>query len=201
MKVAATTTHEESAAQLAATTGETHAVVEQAVQPSGIAGGLQALGLDGKLLAAQLINFFILFFLLRKFLYGPLVGLLEKRRLQIEQSVKQAEEIEQQHAEFTVEHQKRLEKAKAEAAAIVNEAKQAADALRQEQLAATQTETDKMLRQAKEDIGRQKEQLLDELKQEVGALVVTTTAKVIGKHLDRDAEERLLKEAINEVKR
>ena len=61
-------------------------------EPSGIA----ALGIDLKILIAQLVNFLLLYFLLSKFAFGPLGKILEERRKRIEESEKRAQEIEQE---------------------------------------------------------------------------------------------------------
>lgn len=185
-------------AYAAETSHETTAATEES---GGIAAGAQALGINGPALAAQILNFFILLFLLQRFLYRPLVGLLEKRRHQIETSLQQAEEMERRHAEFQVEHEARLTESKAEAAAIIEKATQAANQLRQETLATATAEADKLLVRTHEEIARQKEQLLQDLKQEVGSLVVAATAKVLGKNIDTDAQQQLVKEALAEVKK
>jgi F-type H+-transporting ATPase subunit b len=59
---------------------------------------LHEFGVQPILLLAQIVNFAILFFLLRKFLYGPLLKILEQRRNTIKESLKNAEKIEKQLA-------------------------------------------------------------------------------------------------------
>ena len=167
---------------------------------SGIAGGLKALGVDGKLLAAQILNFIILVIILRKFLYQPLLGLMEKRRLQIEESQKKAEEVEKRYAEFQIEHVRRIEESKAEATALIEKAKTAAESLRQDMLAATQAESDKLLERTKAEIERQKESMLAELKHEIGGLVITVASKLLGREIDPKTETKFIEEAIREVK-
>lgn len=184
---------------------ESEAVHETAVtttehESGGIAAGAQALGLNGVALAGQIVNFLILLFLLQRFLYRPLVGLLEKRRQEIETSVKQAAEMEERYADFQLEHEKRLTDAKAESAAIIERAKTAAEELRQETLAVTQKETETLLRRTQEEIARQKEQMMTELKGEIGSMVVLATSKVIGKQLDEKTQQELIKQALAEVK-
>src|SRR3989344_888148 len=85
----------------------TTSVSHEVETPSGLAAGAQALGIDGKLLTAKIVNFIILVFVLRKFVYQPLLGLLEKRRQTIEERMKKAEEIETRFSAFKEEHKKR----------------------------------------------------------------------------------------------
>jgi len=55
---------------------------------------LSSLGIDLKILLAQLVNFGILIFLLSKFLYKPVLKMLDQRKKKIAESIKKAEEIE-----------------------------------------------------------------------------------------------------------
>ncbi len=184
----------------ASSTADAHTIaLTTQAKPTGIAAGLEALGLDGKLLAAQIVNFIILLLILRKFLYKPLVGMLEKRRETIESGMNKAEEIEKRYADFQVDHAKRIEESKAESASMIEQAKQAAEAMRQDTLAKTQAESEALLARAKDEIDRSKEKMLQELKQEVGSLVITLTSKVIGKTLGKDEQDKLVKEAMSEV--
>lgn len=206
MKIAAETTEHTSDAVIPAVNQpvvidqqHSSAATVHIEQPSGIAAGVQALGLDGKLLAAQIINFVILALVLRQFVYKPLMGLLEKRRQTIEQSLTKAEEIEKQSALFSVEHQKRIEASKAEAAAMIDNAKKATDEMRAEIQTQAQADADRILSKAREEIANQKETMLIELKQEVGALVVSATAKILGKELDAKTQSKLIDEAVKEA--
>lgn len=182
---------------------ETHTTQEVAghtEESGGIAAGAKSLGLNGASLAAQIINFLILWFLLQRFVYRPLVGLLEKRRETIEQSVKQAEEMDKRFTDFQTEHQQRMNESKEEAAAIIEKAKKAAEDLRQETLTETQAESERLLGRTYEEIERQKEQMMAELRQEVGTLVVSATSKILNKEIDPETQQRLIKEALAEVK-
>lgn len=204
--VAAAATDSQPAAEgvPATNSAETHAttaVSDTHAEEGGIAAGLKAIGLDGKLLIAQIINFVILLLLLRRFLYKPLVGLLEQRRETIEKSQKQAAEIEKRFADFQIEHQQRIEESKQEAVALVAKAKEAAESLRQETLKSTQAEAEKLLTRANQEISSQKEKMLKEAKSEIGQLVIAATEKILGQTMTKDTQEKLLKEALEGAKK
>lgn len=168
-------------------------------EASGIGAGLAALGIDGKLLAAQIVNFIVLLLILRKFVYGPLMKLLDKRREQIETNMKQAKEVEERYQSFQVEHAERIKESKAESATILNDAKRAAEVLKAETLAATQQEADKLLARTQDEIARQKEQMFADLKKEVGSLVIVAAEKILGKEIDAKTQAKLIDEAAGEV--
>lgn len=180
-------------------THETTASTEQTTEASGIAAGIQALGIDGRLLTAQIVNFIILLLILRKFLYGPLVSFMETRRQGIEASLKKADEIEEKHKEFQIEHEKQINDAKVEAAEMIADAKAAAEGIRQETLATTQAESEKMLAKAAIEIEEQKTKLLKELKHEVGALVVAATGKIVSEQTADKLDNDTIDAAIRKV--
>lgn len=188
--------HETTAETVEMTTTQAH----EAAASGGVSGGLQALGLDGKLLAAQIVNFIVLLLILRQFVYKPLMALLEKRRTDIETGLKQADEIKERYQEFQVEHAQRIEESKTEASAVIEKAKQAAEELRNEMLAATKAETEKMLTRTHDEIAREKDKMLGEVKQEVGRLVIAATEKIISKEIDEKIQDRLIDEVVDEVK-
>jgi F-type H+-transporting ATPase subunit b len=181
---------------------ETASHTEATTEVAGASGGgIQSLGIDAKLLAAQIINFVILLLILRQFVYKPLMAILEKRRLDIERSLKQAEETEHRSQAMQVEHVQQIEKTKAEATAIIEKAKQAAEVMRVEMLEASRQESEKILARAQEEISRQKDKMLSEAKQDIGALVIAATEKIISKEIDASVQERLVAEAINGLKK
>jgi F-type H+-transporting ATPase subunit b len=165
----------------------------------GIGAGAEALGLDGRLLAAQIINFIILVLILRKFLYGPIVTLLEQRRKTIEESQQKAKEMEKRYAAFEVEYKQRLDETKKEAKAILDQARTTAQALRAESVAQTQTQTEKMIEKAKHDITNEKEKVMTDIQKEMGALVVAAVKKVIGESVNPELNNTMIEKAIREV--
>src|SRR5512136_1154217 len=84
---------------------------------------LQKLGIDFKVLIAQIINFGILFFILKHFLYKPILNGLDKRKKRIKESLEKAAEIEKRSAESEKEYNERMLKANQEATVIVEKAR------------------------------------------------------------------------------
>ncbi len=178
-----------------------NAVTTSTEQSSGgIAAGVKALGLDGRLLGAQIVNFLILLVILRYFLYRPIVALLNKRRETIESSLRKAEEIEERYKKFEIEHAEQLTEAKTEVAEMLAQAKAAAEEIRQSTILKTQDEVERLLRKAELDIDQRKTQMLADLKHEIGSLVVAVSRKVIGSEVNESAEQKLIEQALKEVR-
>jgi F-type H+-transporting ATPase subunit b len=143
---------------------------------------------------AQVISFLIVAGLLYKFAYKPILSVLEERRRRIAESLENAEKIKQELANAQVKAQELLNQAGAQGNKLIEEARQsAAKVLEQEtqKAVATANEIMSKARQASEaELVRMK----SELRREVGRLVVSTTAKVTGKGLTADDQQRLADE-------
>src|SRR6266568_4012769 len=152
-------------------------------------------GWDPKLFFSQVISLIIVAYLLKRFAYKPILGVLEQRRQQIAQAHLNAEKIKQQLAEAEQRHAEILAKANAEAQKMIEEARASAshlaDRKQQEAIAAAE----QILAKAREAGAIEHERTMTQLKRELGRLVVDTTAKVTGKVLTPDDQRRLQEEA------
>lgn len=152
-------------------------------------------GWDPKLFFSQVISFIIVAYLLKRFAYKPILGVLEQRRQQIAQANLNAEKIKQQLAEAEQRYSEVLAKANAEAQKMIEEARTSAshlaDRKQQEAIAAAE----QIVAKAREASVIEHERTMAQLKRELGRLVVDTTAKVTGKVLTTDDQRRLQEEA------
>lgn len=159
---------------------------------------LHKLGIDWRLIIAQMVNFFILLGLLYKFVYKPLLKMLEERRERVEKSIDQAKQIEANMARATRERQEEIAKARAESGRIVEEAKLAATAYRNKLIVEAQAEAEKIVKQAQSILATEKSAMLAEAKTELADLVVATTEKVLRgamtETINRQYVEKTLKE-------
>src|SRR5437762_8632215 len=156
-------------------------------------------GWDPKLFFSQVISFIIVAYLLKRFAYKPILGVLEQRRQQIADAQLNAEKIKQQLAEAEQRHAEILAKANAQAQKMIDEARESADhvAERKEQEAIAAAE--QIIAKAREASVIEHEKTMAELKRELGRLVVDTTAKVTGKVLTADDQRRLQEEASRQI--
>lgn len=155
----------------------------------------ETFGWNPTLFASQVISFCVVAFLLYKFAYGPILKVLDERRHKIAESLANAEKIKTELANAQAKSQEILTKASAEANKHIEEARQAAAKVfetESQKAIATANDIIAKARQASEaELARMKA----ELRREVGRLVVQTTAKVAGKVLSPDDQQRLADEA------
>jgi F-type H+-transporting ATPase subunit b len=151
------------------------------------------------LFLSQVISFTIVALLLRKFAYQPILKVLHERRDRIEQSLRNAERVKQQLAEAEKRYAEILSKANADAQKMIDEARQSAGALasRKEQEAIAAAE--QIIAKAREAAALEHERTMQQLKHELGRLVVETTAKVTGKVLSSDDQRRLQEETARQL--
>ncbi len=160
---------------------------------------LDNLGVDGPKLIAQLINFGIVLLVLWKFAYKPVLEMLETRRQKIAQSMDEAEQIKTELAETQAERDKVMVTANQKAEKLIADAKEAAKQVGEAEGQRAVKQAEEIIRKAREATEVDRERMLSELKAEIGRLVVETTAKVSGKVLTAEDQQRLIDETNKEL--
>jgi F-type H+-transporting ATPase subunit b len=158
------------------------------------------LGIDWKLLIAQLVNFGILLYILNRFVFKPLLASLNARREQIVSSVKQNEEAEAKLKEAEALKEEVMAQARKEADSIIKGAEKNASKLKAEGLAETKKEAEKIIAQGKLQLENDRALLRTELKKEVGQLISLAVEKTVGDLVDTHAQKKLTDEAIEIIK-
>ena len=137
----------------------------------------------------MVITFGALFFILAKFAWKPILGMLNEREKTIADSLEQANKARAEMAALTSKNQDLLNQAKEERNAILHEAKEAADKLKNEMLAKAQQEVEAKIQTAFREIDIQKKAAITEVKNSVGLLALDIAEKVIRKDLKGNAEQ------------
>lgn len=145
------------------------------------ATGIAAIGVNGPLLAAQIVNFLLLLLILRAVLYKPLLGMLHKRRETIEAGMKAAEASQQQLAAASRETAEQLAAARAQAKQIVDEAKTQAQAVANDIKATASQEAEALLVRTRAQLTKEQEAIVAKAERELGDLIVRATERVVGR--------------------
>lgn len=160
---------------------------------------LNQFGINPLLLAAQVVNFLILLFILKKFLYGPILKVLEERRKRIEESLKNAESIEQKLAETNETIEKMVAKASTDAQKILDEAKKEIDLMKQEGKVQAEELSAQIIKRGEETVVTEMEKRQKEFMEGASTIVVAAVQKVIGKSLTKKEDLELVKKAIKDI--
>ena len=154
------------------------------------------LGIDWKLLIAQIVNFLVLLFILYKFAYGPILAMLEKRQKKIEKGLKDAEAAGKKLEESEERQKEILKRARHEAKEIVKKSRIKAEKSKSEIALVAKEQAEKIITDAKAEIEREKEKTIGEIKLEIGGLVVAAAEKMIGEKMDEKKDREMIEKAI-----
>ena len=170
-----------------------------AQEPGTLETITKTFGLHPALLVAQVINFFLVIFVLKKFAFGPIQAMLEQRKNRIAEGEEKLKRIERQLAESEETTAAAIAKANEEAQRLITEAKDSAAALSEAKAQEAVATAQGILAKAEAAAKAERAQIAAELKQEFGRLVTATTAQVTGKVLTADDQSRINSEALAKV--
>lgn len=148
---------------------------------------------------AQLVNFIIVALVLKKFAFGPVQDVLEKRRKRIEDGESKLAEVEAQIADSEKRTAEVIQEANERAKRLVEEAKESADALGEKKAQEATAAAQAIIAKAEEAAKAEHDKMKSDLKKEFGRLVTSTTAQVTGKVLNDDDQKRINEEALAKV--
>ena len=156
-------------------------------------------GFNTALFVSQLISFLIVAFLLHRFAYKPILRVLEERRKLIAQSLENAERIKQELAQTEAARQKIMADANAHANRLIEEARAAAAKVQEAETQRAISAAEGIIAKAREAAALDHQRMLQDLRKEIGQLVVRTTAQVAGKVLTLDDQKRLIEETNRQI--
>jgi len=156
-------------------------------------------GLNWPFFIAQLINFFLVIFVLKKFAFGPIQAMLEQRRQRIADGEDKLKRIEKQLADSEATTAAAIEEANAKAQALINEAKESASTFTEKKAQEAIASAQGILAKAEEQAKSDRVAMQADLKKEFGRLVAATTAGITGKILTEDDQKRINEEALSKV--
>ena len=141
------------------------------------------------LLVWTLLAFLIVFYILKKFAWKPILQTLNERETGIADAIASAEKIKIEMAQLKNENEALLQKAREERATLLKEAKEQSDKMIGEAKDKAKSEYDKILADAQQAIQQQKNAAITEVKNSVGSLVVEVATQVLRRELSNKAEQ------------
>ena len=157
-------------------------------------------GVDWPHLGAQIVSFGIVCGILYLLAYKPILQMLEARRQQIASGLANAEKIKAELARIEMSSAwKCWRRLSAEGKQLIDEARAAAARVQAEETRKAIAAAEQIVLRAHEAADRDRARMLAELKQEVGRLVVQTTATVTGKILTPEDHRRLAEETARQL--
>lgn len=148
-----------------------------------------------------LLAFLIVFFILKKFAWKPILSSLKERETTIADSLATAERVKAEMAQLKSENEALLAKAREERAQLLKEARDTKDRIIAEAKEQAKIEAGKIITDAQAAIQQQKMAALTDVKNQVGQLVIEVSEKVLRRELHNSSEqEGYIRQLTNEVK-
>lgn len=148
---------------------------------------------------AQVLTFLIVYLVLKKFAFGPILAMLEQRRQRIADGEAKLEKIAKDLAEAEANAAALIDKANAEAARLVKSANESAKALAERKQQDAVHEAAQIIAKAREAAQLEHDQVMSALKREFGRMVADATSRVTGKVLTSDDQARINQETVSQV--
>lgn len=161
---------------------------------------MEGLGINGPFLIAQIVNIVVLYVLLKRVLYAPVLNMLETRREKIRESLAAAETARAEAANRGRENEEIVAKAHVEARQIVQRAEESAKRREADILAKAQQEAGAVSERERQQIAYERQQAMSQLRDEVARLSLDIARRTVSASLiNESAHSRIVNEVLEEA--
>lgn len=157
---------------------------------------LGKVGFEWRMGLFNLINFGIVFLILKKYAFGPVMKTINERQDQINESANQILEAKTKLQMAEKKAQEIIDEAKVEANKVVEASHDAAKTQAETMTKNARTEIETLVAQAKKKIDSDREEMHDNLKRETVELVITVAEKILGQKLDGKSDEKFIEDIL-----
>lgn len=147
----------------------------------------------------SIVNFLVLLYLLRRFMWGPITATLDARAAKIREGLQMAEDAKAERLRMQAEVERLLGEARREATAIADRMTAAAEAAAAEVRTQARAEADRIREKGKADAVQLHDQALVQLRGEVAAMVVLAASRLLGREIDADQHRSLIEQSLTEA--
>lgn len=158
-------------------------------------------GVNPILLVAQIVNFLIIFVVLKKFLYKPVLEMIKTRQREIEKGLEDSEKAKLELEKAEAEEREILQKAQSKAEKILDQAKADAMEVRANAEESAKKDTESMIAQAKEQITQEAKSAEEKLTKNIGEIAISLLEKSVQGLFGKKEQDVLLKKAGEQLKK
>jgi len=153
---------------------------------------LENIGINGRLLSFQIINFLVLIFVLNKFLYKPVLRMIQNRQKEIDKGLKLAVDMQAKEERLAQDREKVLKKARAEAQVLLEQKKEEAVKVREKIIAEARQEKEAIVASGKREIEANRRDMEKKLEQDVLEIAYGMTEKILENVLTKKDQEVII---------
>jgi len=161
-------------------------------------GGFASLGINLPLLVVFIINFIVLFVLLRIFLYKPVLKMLDERAKRTKEAMELADATKKEYEQARAEVQKQIEKGRQEAQAIIAQAMQVGERLKEESRQEATKQAQVIVDRTRAELETERDKIIGDLRREFVDIAIAAAGKVIKETLDKEKHRKLIDETLQE---
>lgn len=145
-----------------------------------------------------LVTFLIVLIILKAKAWAPLIAALDKRESDIRESLNAAKKAREDTENITKDYEKMVQKAKKESAEIISASREAGEKVKTEIITEAKFNAKKIMTDNLDQIEREKNKVIGEIRQQVVELSVMAAEKIIGKTLEKDDHNKMIQDTIKE---
>lgn len=146
-----------------------------------------------------ILAFVLLYWLLNKYAFGKLFGIMEQRRQRVTEELEKAEADRKKAEQLLAEQTEALQSARKEAYEVLEKARQTSSQQADDMIREAREEASRLKQEAIREIENEKQKAVADLRSQVGELSVLIASKIIEKEVDAKAQEALIREHLEQA--
>lgn len=157
------------------------------------------MSVDGLRIFETIINLFILYFILKKFLFKPVNKVLTDREKEVSNTIARTKENEEKSKSLLLENEEMISKSKENGKAIIEDYKVKAENISSDIVSEAHNEANLIIERAKKEAEREKNKAKDEIKTQIVDLAVLMSSKALEESIDEEKQRKLIDDFISKV--
>lgn len=162
---------------------------------------IASLGINGQLFLFQLLNFAIIAVIIWFLILKPLTKKMEERKKMIDESIDNAKALETNLKVSEQKYQERIDEGKVEANKVIEAAHEEAKGLAETMKKRAEKDIELLVDQAKRNIAIEREEAMDGVRKEIGALVAAAVEKVVGQKVNDKTDKKIIEDALKNLEK
>ena len=161
---------------------------------------MDAVGINWPGLLTQLISFLILFLLLKKFLYRPVIKMLEDRAEKIKTSLEAADKVKQEAEQTTAANESLMLKAREESQALISESREQAKKIKESELEKSKLQIEIERKRALDEIRSEQDKIINNIRSEFSGLAISAAEKIIEREVNENNHKEIIQLFLEKAK-
>jgi len=148
---------------------------------------------------ASIVNFLVLLYLLRRFMWGPITATLDRRAAKIREGLELTEAARREREQLKQDVERILAQARREAAEIGERMTKAAESAAADIRTGAKAEADRIREKGRTDAQHLHDQALAQLRSEVASMVVLAASRILGREISPEQHRALIERSLEEA--